>query len=161
VIGRRQAAKDECDADEVPLTFVSYGEMLPRSENCVRLHPERKDSWGIPVVEIHCRFSANEVALQHHMVDSTRELIEAAGGRAHMHGLYAPGGLVHEMGTARMGLDAKTSVLNGYAQCWDVPNVFVMDGAAWPGNPWQNPTFTMMAIAASEYLAGELKQGRL
>ncbi len=163
VIGRRPASKDECGPDEVPLTFVSYGEMLPRSENTVRIHAERKDAWGIPVVEINCRLSGNEVALQHYMADSLKEMIEAAGGRTHSHGLYAAGGLVHEMGTARMGLDANTSVLNGYAQCWDVPNVFVMDGAAWPSNPWQNPTFTMMAIAgrASEHLANELKQGRI
>lgn len=163
VIGRRQASKNECDADEVPLTFVSYGEMLPRSENSVQLHPDRKDAWGIPVVEINCKLSSNEVALQHHMVESMKELIETTGGRPHSHGLYAAGGLVHEMGTARMGLDPADSVLNGYAQCWDAPNVFVMDGAAWPSNPWQNPTFTMMAIAgrASEYLANELKQGRI
>lgn len=163
VIGRRQASPQECDADEVPLTFVSYGEMLPRAENRVQLHPDRKDAWGIPVVEINCKLSGNEVALQHHMVESMKEMIEAAGGRMQSHGLYAPGGLVHEMGTARMGLDAGTSVLNGHAQCWDVPNVFVMDGAAWPSNPWQNPTFTMMAIAgrASQHLADELKQGRI
>jgi choline dehydrogenase-like flavoprotein len=67
------------------------------------------------------------------------------------------------MGTARMGADARTSVLNGYAQCWDAPNVFVMDGAAWPSGAWQNPTFTMMAIAgrASAHLVEELKAGRI
>jgi choline dehydrogenase-like flavoprotein len=77
--------------------------------------------------------------------------------------LYQPGGFVHEVGTARMGVDPRTSVLNGYAQCWDAPNVFVMDGAAWPSGAWQNPTFTMMAIAgrASGHLVGELKAGRI
>jgi choline dehydrogenase-like flavoprotein len=67
------------------------------------------------------------------------------------------------MGTARMGTDPKTSVLNGFAQSWDVPNLYVMDGAAWPSNAWQNPTFTMMAIAgrACEHLVEGLKQGRI
>lgn len=163
MIGRRQAARHECGANEVPLTFVCYGEMLPRAENLIRLHPDRKDRWGIPTPEITCTFSRNEIALQKHMLEAMTQFIEAAGGRVQSHGFYAPGGLVHEMGTARMGLDARTSVLNGHAQSWDVPNLFVMDGAAWPSNVWQNPTFTMMAIAgrASEHLAEELRLGRI
>lgn len=164
VVGRMRATKEECDADEVPVSFVSYGEMLPRHENHVSLHPTKKDRWGIPIVRIDCAFSSNERALQKQMVESLRELIVAAGGRVVQPPNYlVPGGFVHEMGTARMGKDPKTSVLNGYAQCWDVPNVFVMDGAAWPSGAWQNPTFTMMAIAgrACEYLASQLQRGEL
>ncbi len=163
-IGRsRVYSKRECDADEVPFGFVAYGEMLPRAENRVRLHPQKKDGWGIPIVEIACTLSGNELALHRHMIESMNEFVDAAGGRTVGANVYVPGGLVHEMGTARMGIDPKTSVLNGFAQSWDVPNLYVMDGAAWPSNAWQNPTFTMMAIAgrACEHLVDGLKQGRI
>jgi choline dehydrogenase-like flavoprotein len=164
VVGRTRAAADECDADEVPLSLVSHGEMLPRFENHVSLHPARRDRWGIPILQIDCSFSDNELAMQTQMVESLRELVDAAGGRVRdpPH-LYAPGGFVHEMGTARMGADPRTSVLNGYTQCWDVPNVFVMDGAAWPSGAWQNPTFTMMAIAGrgSDYLVDQFRAGNI
>jgi choline dehydrogenase-like flavoprotein len=164
MIGRTKAAVEDCDADEVPLSLVSYGEMLPRFENQISLHPEATDRWGIPILRIDCSFSDNERALQKQMMESLKELIHATGGRSNEHADYiAPGGFVHEMGTARMGSDPKTSVLNGYAQCWDADNVFVMDGAAWPSGAWQNPTFTMMAIAgrASQYLMNELKAGSI
>ena len=164
VVGRRTADRDECGADEVPFSLVSYGEMLPRFENHVTLHPETKDRWGIPILRIECSFSDNEIALQRQMIESLRELAHAAGARPNERADYiAPGGFVHEMGTARMGADPRTSVLNGYGQCWDAPNVFVLDGAAWPSGAWQNPTFTMMAIAGrgSEYLATRLKGGDL
>jgi choline dehydrogenase-like flavoprotein len=163
-IGRTQGKKEDCDADEVPLSIVAYGEMLPRHENHVTLHPERRDDWGIPILRIDCSFSDNERSMQEHMVESLAELIEVAGGRVEEPADYfAPGGFVHEMGTARMGDDHRVSVLNGFAQSWDVPNVFVMDGAAWPAGAWQNPTFTMMAIAgrSCEHLVHELSQGRL
>jgi choline dehydrogenase-like flavoprotein len=164
VIGRTQGSKDECDTDEVPLSFVAYGEMLPRHENHVTLHPKQHDAWGIPILRIDCALSENERAMQSQMADSLTELVELAGGRTdEPPGYLALGGFVHEMGTVRMGHDAKTSALNGFGQSWDVPNVFVMDGAAWPSGAWQNPTFTMMAIAgrACEHLAESLKQGRL
>ena len=163
-IGRTPAAKDQCDADEVAVGLTAFGEMLPRHENHVSLNTDVKDAWGLPTLDIDCGFSDNERALQDFMIDSMVEMIEAAGGRMHGAPSYlSPGGFVHEAGTARMGDDAKTSVLNGYAQCWDVANVFVMDGAAWPSGAWQNPTFTMMAIAgrASAHLADQLKQGKL
>jgi choline dehydrogenase-like flavoprotein len=164
VVGRARTSHDDCDADEVPFSLVSYGEMLPRFENCVSLDPERRDIWGIPILRINCSLSDNELALQKHMIESLRELVHAAGGRANDHVDYiAPGGFVHEMGTARLGNDPRKSVLNGYGQCWDAANVFVMDGAAWPSGAWQNPTFTMMAIAgrASEHLVRELAAGRI
>jgi choline dehydrogenase-like flavoprotein len=164
IIGRTNATADDCDADEVPFSLVSHGEMLPRFENHVSLHPERRDRWGIPILRIDCSFSDNEIALQKQMIESLKEIVHAAGGRPSGAAHYiAPGGFVHEMGTARMGNDSRTAVLNGYAQCWDAANVFVMDGAAWPSGAWQNPTFTMMAIAGrgSEHLVNELKAGRI
>jgi choline dehydrogenase-like flavoprotein len=164
-IGRYSAVpKDACEPGEVPFSIMAYGEMLPRFENRVWLDREQVDAWGIPVLHIDCAFSDNERGLLEHMVASVSEMMHAAHGRvAAPPDFLPPGRFVHEMGTARMGNDPKTSVLNGFGQCWDVPNVFVMDGAAWPSGAWQNPTFTMMAIAgrASEHLATSLKQGRL
>lgn len=164
-IGRnRFTPKDACDADEVPLSIVTYGEMLPRYENHVVLDREHPDAWGIPTLHIDCAFSGHEHALLDHMVASLTEMIHAAHGRVCGPPKFVvPGGFVHEVGTARMGKDPKSSVLNGFGQCWDAPNVYVMDGAAWTTAAWQNPTFTMMAIAgrASEHLASALKAGRI
>jgi choline dehydrogenase-like flavoprotein len=163
MLGRVSAKARDCDADEVPFVLVSHGEMLPRIENHISLHPDKRDAWGIPTLRIDCAYSDNERSLQTHMVESLKETIASVRGRVTGTFYYPPGSFVHEMGTARMGADARTSVLNGYAQCWDASNVFVMDGAAWPSGAWQNPTFTMMAIAgrASVHLVEELKAGRI
>ena len=163
ILGRVSAKAGDCDADEVPFSLVSHGEMLPRIENHISLRPDKPDPWGVPTLKIDCAYSDNERALQAHMAESIKEMVALVRGRVTGVYDYPPGGFVHEMGTARMGADARTSVLNGYAQCWDAPNVFVMDGAAWPSGAWQNPTFTMMAIAgrASAHLVEELKAGRI
>lgn len=163
MLGRIQGKPGECEADEVPFSLVSHGEMLPRKENHISLRPAKPDPWGVPTLKIDCAYSDNERALQDHMTESLKEMIALVGGRITKLYYNPPGAFVHEMGAARMSEDARSSVLNGYAQCWDVPNVFVMDGAAWPSGAWQNPTFTMMAIAgrASAYLADELKAGRI
>lgn len=163
MLGRVSAKASDCAADEVPFSLVSHGEMLPRVENRVSLRPDKLDPWGVPTLRIDCAYSDNERALQTHMAESLKEMVALLRGRVIGVYDYPPGAFVHEMGTARMGANARTSVLNGYAQCWDAPNVFVMDGAAWPSGAWQNPTFTMMAIAgrASAYLVEALKAGQL
>ena len=163
MIGRIAGKAPDCDAGEVPFSLVSHGEMLPRAENRISLRLDKPDLWGVPTLRIDCAYSDNERALQAHMAESLKEMTALVRGRVTGVYEYPPGAFVHEMGTARMGTDARTSVLNGYAQCWDAPNVFVMDGAAWPSGAWQNPTFTMMAIAgrASAYLADELRAGRI
>lgn len=149
--------------DQVPFSLVAYGEMLPRPENRVTIDRENRDAWGIPTLTIDCAFSPNELAMMDHMLASLEEMVQVAGGcldgAPHR---FAPGAFVHETGTARMGRDPRTSVLNGFAQCWDADNVYVMDGAAWPTGAWQNPTFTMMAVAgrASEHLANGMIAGR-
>ncbi len=143
------------NGNEVPFGLVAYGEMLPRSENRVSLDRENRDAWGIPTLHIDCEYSSNEHAMIDHMLASMQEMIDVAGGHVGATHRFAPGGFVHETGTARMGSDPRASVLNGFGQCWDADNVYVMDGAAWPTSAWQNPTFTMMALAgrASEHLA--------
>jgi choline dehydrogenase-like flavoprotein len=155
---------DRCSAGEVPFTLVAYGEMLPYAHNRVTLRHDRPDRWGIPTLHIECRPGDNERAMTEHMRRSLTELVEAADGRVDGDPYsFTPGGFVHEVGTARMGDSPDTSVVNPFGQCWDSPNVFVMDGAVWPGSPWQNPTFTMMAIAgrACDRLAQDLADGRL
>lgn len=162
-IGRHRSTRDltaVCAADEVPFNMIGYGEMLPRAENRVTLQRDRLDAWGIPTLRIDCAFSDNEHSMRRHMLASMEEMVHAAGGRfGGIPNYFEPGGFVHEVGTARMGQSPKDSVLNSFAQCWDAPSVFVMDGAAWPTSAWQNPTFTMMAIAgrACDHLATSLR----
>jgi choline dehydrogenase-like flavoprotein len=164
-IGRHaESVRHLCDSDEVPFTLVAYGEMLPRFENHAALEPGRTDAWGVPLLRIDCGFSDNERALLDHMVGALSEMVHVAGGRITSAPTFvSPGGFVHEMGTARMGTSRDTSVVNPFGQCWDAPNVYVMDGAVWPSSAWQNPTFTMMAIAgrASFHLATQLRHGLL
>jgi choline dehydrogenase-like flavoprotein len=161
-IGRHRTArelKDVCDAGEVPLNLIGYGEMLPRSENRVTLQREKLDSCGIPTLRIDCAFTDNEHSMRRHMLASVEEMVHESRGRFSGTHHFERGGFVHEVGTARMGKSPRDSVLNGFAQCWDVPNVFAMDGAACPSGAWQNPTFTMMAIAgrACDHLATSLR----
>lgn len=145
--------------------LVPIGEMLPRAENRVTLDPQVKDRWGIPVLRIECRHSENELAMGREMVETCRELFREAGFEQTKDAtqLATPGMAIHEVGTARMGKDPKTSVLNGWNQAWDAPNLFVMDGACFPSQGVQNPTLAMMALAvrASEYLVAQARRGEL
>ena len=155
--GRR--SRPDCHPNEVPLALVAYGEMLPRPENRVTLSQTTRDEWGIPALRIDCQFSANEHSMREHMLETLTEMVAVTGGRIEGDpNLFAPGGFVHETGTARMGRSSELSVVDPYCRCWDAPNVYVMDGAAWPTSAWQNPTFTMMAVAgrASDQLARDL-----
>jgi choline dehydrogenase-like flavoprotein len=148
------------------MTFAGFGEMLPREENRATLHPTLVDAWGIPSLHIECRWSENELAIHRDMNVAAAELLEAAGAK-HIEpstsGPSTPGGTNHEMGTARMGRDPKTSVLNGWNQAWDVPNLFVTDGAAMTSSGCQNPSLTYMALTARacHYAVERLKRGEL
>ena len=127
-----------------------FGEMLPDSRNRVSLDNSKTDSWGIPLLTIDCEHRDNEHAMIEAMAADAREMLEAAG----LENIYVnqdlapPGLLIHEMGTARMGRDPATSVLNGYNQAHDVKNLFVTDGAAMTSSACQNPSLTYMAITA-------------
>ena len=128
-----------------------FGEMLPRETNRAMLHPTLKDAWGIPSLHIECAWSDNELAMHRDMNVSAAELLEAAGARDIVpdgRGPSTPGNTNHEMGTARMGRDAATSVLNSWNQAWDVPNLFVTDGACMTSSGNQNPSLTYMALTA-------------
>jgi choline dehydrogenase-like flavoprotein len=127
-----------------------WAECLARKENYVEIDRERVDAWGIPVLKINAEYGDNEKKLFKDGSDQAAEMLEAAGAKnVKTYGEYSvPGFCIHEVGTARMGNDSKTSVLNGYCQAHDVPNIFVTDGACWVSSGCQNPTLTMMAITA-------------
>ncbi|MBK7861034.1 MAG: GMC family oxidoreductase [Archangiaceae bacterium] len=143
--------------------LVGFGECLPRAENQVKLSRTLKDRHGLPSLDIDMRYGDNESAMVKHMAVSAAEMLATIGAEAA--GPYAgpPGSSVHETGTARMGRDPKTSFLNAFNQSHEVKNLFVMDGAAFPSSPCQNPTLTIMALAAraSDHLVSELKKKNL
>ena len=131
-------------------SFYGFGEMLPKEENVVEIDKTKVDAWGIPVARISCAYGENEKALVHDMSITAAEMLAEAG--AHEIQPFTsdnpPGLVIHEMGTARMGKDPKTSVLNAHNQCWDVPNLFVTDGACMASTACQNPSITYMALTA-------------
>ena len=142
-----------------------WGETLPYFDNRIHLTTDQKDAWGLPLVSIHYEYHDNEHAMRKDAEASAVEMLEAAGATGiHSYGHLAPGGsAVHEMGTVRMGRDPRTSVLNGYNQIHDVPNVFVTDGSCMTSSACQNPSLTYMALTARacDYAVKELKAGRL
>jgi choline dehydrogenase-like flavoprotein len=137
-----------------PLTsinLVGFGEVLPRFDNVVALDPKVVDAFGIPVLRITMTWGENEKAMIPDMAVTATEMLEAAGAR-NIQPFTAldriPGYGIHEMGTARMGRDPKTSVLNGWNQAHDVPNLLVTDGAAMASSSSANPSLTYMALTA-------------
>ena len=133
------------------MSFGGFGEMLPDGRNRATLHPTLVDAWGIPTLHIEAGWGENELAMHRDMSVTAAELLEVAGARdirPSTSGPSIPGGTNHEMGTARMGRDPKTSVLNGWNQAWDAPNLFVTDGACMTSSGNQNPSLTYMALTA-------------
>ncbi len=142
-----------------------WGECLPREENFVELDPEVRDAWNMPVLRINCVWSDNEDKMREDMMISAAEMLEASGARNINPFLEEspPGLCIHEMGTARMGLDPKTSVLNAYNQAHDVPNLFVTDGACMTSSACQNPSLTYMALTAraADYAVDRMRENEL
>jgi choline dehydrogenase-like flavoprotein len=147
------------------ISMGAFGEVLPRYESYVEIDPDVKDKWGIPVLRFHYEFSDNEKKMAEDMATSAREMFETAG--IEVIGVdrevLTPGWSIHELGTARMGSDPKTSVLNQFQQSHDVRNLFVVDGSSHVNASCQNPTWTIMALAwrSCDHLANELKTGSL
>jgi choline dehydrogenase-like flavoprotein len=132
------------------LVLVGSAECLPRADNFVELDEQRPDRWGIPQLRIHFRFGDNEKLLAEDARSEALAMAKAAGLEVLRASgeLMPPGSAIHEMGTARMGRDPNTSVLNGYNQMHDVANVFVSDGACMASSACQNPSLTYMALTA-------------
>ena len=142
-----------------------WGECLPNDDNHVSLDAEKRDAWGIPVLRIDARWGENDVKLVKDGALCAAEMLEAAGGKdIQTENTPTPMGLcIHEMGTARMGRDPKTSVLNGWNQAQDVKNLFITDGACMASSGCQNPSITYMALTARavDYAVREMKRGAL
>ena len=130
--------------------MAGFGEMLPDERNRVWLSKNNKDSWGMPILEIDCEHRENELAMLDAIATDAEELLKAAGltNITVNRDKAAPGLMIHEMGTARMGHDPNTSVLNKFNQTHDVPNLFVTDGSAMASSACQNPSLTYMALTA-------------
>lgn len=139
-----------------------FGEILPYHENKVTLDKNKKDKWGLPVLAIDAEIKENEKKMRVDMMEDAKEMLEAAGVKnvQTFDSGYAMGQGIHEMGTARMGRDPKTSVLNGFNQVWDAKNVYITDGAAMTSAGNQNPSLTYMALTARavDHAVNELKK---
>jgi len=156
-------------------TFIGFegrGEMIPNEHCYCDIDPDTVDQWGIPVLRFHWQWSDNEIKMAKDMQETFRSIVEAGGGTflssatadgPRPYGIADGGVIIHEIGTARMGSNPKTSVLNKYCQAHDVKNLFVTDGAAFVSNADKNPTLTILALSwrASEYLLSEAKKGNL
>jgi choline dehydrogenase-like flavoprotein len=147
------------------ISMSGFGEVLPRYENYVDLDPHVKDKWGIPALRFHYRFGDNEHKMAKDMGNSAKEMFEQAGIEivSAQETLELEGWSIHELGTSRMGSDAKTSVVNQFQQSHDVKNLFVVDGSTHASASCQNPTWTIMALAwrSCDYLADQLQKGNL
>lgn len=145
--------------------FEGYGECLPNHSNFVEIDKSTLDAWGIPSLKIHCAFGENEFALRKDMAISAAEMLSVAGARSiePFTDDDPPGFSIHEMGTARMGRDPKTSVLNSWNQSHDIKNLFVTDGACMASSGCVNPSLTYMALTARacDYAVTQLKRGEL
>jgi len=143
----------------------AFGETLPYHENKITLDKNTKDKWGLPVLAIDCEIKENEKKMRIDMMQDGKEMLEAAGIKdvKSFDNGYTMGMGIHEMGTARMGRDPKTSVLNEHNQVWDAKNVFVTDGACMTSAACQNPSLTYMALTAraADFAVSELKKRNL
>lgn len=145
--------------------ITAFGEILPYHENTIKLSKDKVDKWGISILEMDAEIKENEKKMRVDMMNDAAEMLESAGLKnvKTFDAGYTFGQGIHEMGTARMGRDPKTSVLNGNNQVWDAMNVFVTDGACMTSAAAQNPSLTYMALTARavDFAVSELKKGNL
>ena len=147
------------------------GEAIAREDNYCEIDPGVVDKYGIPVLRFHYKWSDQEVKQARHMKETFREIIHKTGGVVtwgndgpeNDYGLEAPGRIIHEVGTTRMGDDPKRSVVNKYNQLHDCKNVFVVDGGPFVSQADKNPTWTILALSmrASEYIMEEMKKNNI
>ena len=144
------------------------GEAIPREDNYCEIDPNTKDKWGVPVLKFRYKWSDYELKQAKHMHDTFEELAYNMGGIAlgnkptkeQNYGISAPGEIIHEVGTTRMGDDPYKSVVNKYERLHDVDNVFVVDAGPFVSQADKNPTWTIMALSwrTSEYIIDQLKK---
>lgn len=151
--------------------MAGRGEAIAREDNYCEIDPAVVDKYGIPVLRFHYKWSDHEVKQAKHMKETFAEIIDKMGGvvtwgkgeKENDYGLEAPGRIIHEVGTTRMGDDPKKSVVNKFNQAHDVKNLFVVDGGPFVSQADKNPTWTILALSmrASEYIIEELKKKNL
>jgi len=155
----------QTEAGKWTMGVGAWGEHLPYYENKVTLNKDKKDKYGLPTLDIDCSFKENELAMRKDMLESAKEMLEAAGIRnvGTYDSMPPPGHCIHEMGTARMGRDPKTSVLNEFNQVHAAKNVFITDGSCMASSACQNPSITYMALTARavDHAVKELKKGNV
>jgi choline dehydrogenase-like flavoprotein len=144
--------------------------MIPNDDCYAELDPEVRDKWGIPVLRWHWKWSPHELKMVLHAQKTYAEIFESMGGKLLRPLTQDPlaiidkgGRVIHEVGGAIMGADAAQSVCNAWNQTWQVPNLFVCDGAAFASNSDKNPTLTIMALSwrAADYLVDQARKGNL
>ncbi|MGB8458614.1 MAG: GMC family oxidoreductase [Candidatus Acidiferrum sp.] len=142
-----------------------FGECLPNHNNYVEINKEKLDAWGIPTLTIHCAWGENELAMHKDIAVQAAEMLAAAGARniSVTDQISSPGLGIHEMGTARMGRDPKTSVLNEHNQAHDAKNLFMTDGACMVSSSCVNPSLTYMALTARacDFAVSKMKKNEL
>ena len=154
-----------CEPGQWSMGLGAFGETLPYHDNKLTLDKNKKDKWGLPTLAMDVEIKDNEHKMRKDMMEDAKEMLEAAGVknvRSYDSG-YQPGMGIHEMGTARMGRDPKTSVLNEWNQVWDAKNVYVTDGACMTSASCVNPSLTYMALTAraADHAVSELKKMNL
>jgi len=135
--------------------FSGRGEQIPNADCYCEIDPEAKDKYGIPVLRFHWKWSDHEINQVKHMQETFRAIVAEMGGEVFSdmptkergYGIATGGSIIHELGTVRMGADAKTSALNEWCQAWDCKNLFVTDGGPFVSQADKNPTWTIMALA--------------
>lgn len=150
-----------CEPGGWTMGITAFGETLPYHENKVSLDKTKKDRWGLNILAIDAEIKDNELKMRKDMMEDGKEMLEKAGLKdvKTFDSGYSLGMGIHEMGTARMGRDPKTSVLNKFNQVWDATNVYVTDGSAMTSAACQNPSLTYMAMTARavDHAVTELK----
>ena len=145
--------------------MYAFGECLPDYKNHVYLDETKKDKWGLPLLSVAMEYGENENAMRDDMINSAKEMLDSGGPVwvSEITDPSVPGMTIHEMGTARMGNDPKTSLLNKFNQCHDAPNVFITDGACMVSTACQNPSLTYMALTARacDFAVAQLKKGEI
>jgi len=147
------------------VSIGSFGEVVPRAENRVEIDPVVRDAWGIPVLKFEVQWGPNELAMAKDANDTQRELFKKAGIEiiGERTTPLQPGWSIHSAGTARMGNDPKTSVLNKFNQAHDIKNLFVADAACFVNSSEKNPTLTILALSmrTADYIAEQMRTGAL
>tara|TARA_B100000965_G_scaffold228419_1_gene191190 strand:+ start:227 stop:1921 length:1695 start_codon:yes stop_codon:yes gene_type:complete len=151
------------------LGMALRGEMLPNPHCYMEIDERVKDKWGIPVAKFHWRWSDHEINQVAHGQRTAGKIIELLGGKlgdaeqSPEDAIKKGGEIIHEVGTTRMGTNAKESVTNEWGQTWDVPNLYVMDGGVFASNPHKNCTLTLMTLAMrnADHLSKSMRRGNI